>query len=244
MPADNLPPAAEYAPDDRVMVSPRYMAGAGDRLADAIGPLIHLFGWSTQHDATTGHLKIDSPDGSMFCDFDPVHPLGQCWTITHHDPYWEVQFSHQAPLEAVAAVTQALPQLLGDTRNAERIPITDMPMDQLAALNGWSIESGGLTSPDWYCQLLHTPGEDITWRAWHAFFEKQPLAAFTRDAPEGLVRNFFAHLATKTAVERAFADVPLSTRYEHSALITPVRRAVINPHFDHSLAQLDRQRRR
>ncbi len=27
-----------YAPDDRVMVSPRYMADAGDRLADAIGP--------------------------------------------------------------------------------------------------------------------------------------------------------------------------------------------------------------
>ncbi|MFJ2812255.1 hypothetical protein [Streptomyces sp. NPDC087294] len=26
-----------YGPDDRVLVSPRYMAGAGDRLADAIG---------------------------------------------------------------------------------------------------------------------------------------------------------------------------------------------------------------
>ncbi|ELS55911.1 DUF317 domain-containing protein [Streptomyces viridochromogenes] len=225
-----------YAPDDRVMVSPRYMAGAGDRLADAIGPLIHLFGWPPQHDATTGHVKIDSPDGSMFVDFDPVHPLGQWWTITHHEPYWAVQFSRQTPLEAVAAVTQALPQLLGDTRHAERIPITEMPLDQLAALNDWSVENGALTSPDWCCQFLHTPDADITWRAWHAFFEKQPLAAFTRDAPEALVRNFFAHLATPTAVERGFADVPLSTRYEHSNLITPVRGATINPHVDHALA--------
>lgn len=233
-----------YAPDDRVLVSPRYMAGAGDRLADAIGPLIHLFGWTPQHDAATGHVKIDSPDGGMFVDFDPIHPLGQWWTIAHHEPYWEVQFSRQSPLEAVAAVTQALPQLLGDTRHADRIPITDMPPDQLATLHLWTVEDRALTSPDGYCQVIHTPDEDIAWRAWHAFFEKQPLATFTRDAPEALVRNFFAHLAAPTAVERAFADVPLSTRYEHSNLITPVRGAAINPHVDHALAQLARPRRR
>ncbi|MFE9686751.1 DUF317 domain-containing protein [Streptomyces sp. NPDC006285] len=219
------------------------MAGAGDRLADALGPLIHLFGWSTQHDAATGHVTINSPDSSVFIDFDPVQPLGQWWTIAHHEPYWEVQFSRQAPLEAVAAVTQALPQLLGDTRHTERIPITDMPLDQLAALNDWSVEDGVLTSPDWHCQLLHTPDEDIAWRAEHTFFEKQPLATFTRDAPEGLVRNFFAHL-TAPAVERTFADVPFSTRHEHSALITPVRGAAINPHVDHALAQLGRPGRR
>ncbi|MET8683717.1 DUF317 domain-containing protein [Streptomyces sp. NPDC004732] len=233
-----------YGPDDRVMVSPRYMAGAGDRLADALGPLIHLFGWPTQHDVATGHVQITSPDGSMFVDFDPIAPLGQWWTITHHEPYWEVQFSRQTPLETVAAVTQALPQLLGDTRHAERIPIAGMPLDQIAALHLWTAEDHVLTSPDWYCQLIHTPDEDIAWRAWHAFFEKQPLATFTRDVPEGLVGNFFAHLATTTAVERAFADVPLSTRYEHSELITPVRGAAISPHLDHALAQLDRPRRR
>ncbi|MCZ0974349.1 DUF317 domain-containing protein [Streptomyces albulus] len=233
-----------YAPDDRVMVSPRYMAGAGDRLADAIGPLIHLFGWTTQHDAATGHVKIDSPDGSVFCDFDPIHPLGIWWTIAHHEPYWEVQFSRQTPMEAVAAVTQALPQLLGDTRHAERIPITDMPLDEIAALNDWSVEDGSLTSPDWYCQLRHTPHEEIVWRAEHAYYENQPLATFTRDVPESLVRNFFAHLSTPTAVERAFADVSLSTRHGHSALITPVRAAAINPHIDHALAQLDRPGRR
>ncbi|MBQ0855499.1 DUF317 domain-containing protein [Streptomyces sp. BH-SS-21] len=213
------------------------MAGAGDRLADVFGPLIHLFGWSAQHDAATGYTTIDSPDGSMFIDFDPLQPLGRWWTIAHHEPYWDVRFSRQAPLEAVAAVTQALPQLLGDTRHAERIPITDMPLNQLAELNDWSVEDGVLTSPDGYCHLLPTPDEDIAWRAEHTFFEKQPLATFTRDAPEGLVRNFFAHL-TEPAVERDFADILFSTRYEHSGLITPAGGAAINPHVDHALAQL------
>lgn len=35
---------SQYAHDERVMVSPRYMAGAGDLIADVIGHLIHLFG--------------------------------------------------------------------------------------------------------------------------------------------------------------------------------------------------------
>ncbi|NEB01992.1 DUF317 domain-containing protein [Streptomyces sp. SID13726] len=235
---------SQYAPDDRVMVSPRYMAGAGDRIADVIGPLIHLFGWHPQHDTATGHVRIDSPDGSVFCDFDPLHPLGRWWTIAHHEPYWEVQFSQPTPMEAIAAVTQALPQLLGDDRHAERIPITDMPLDSLAALNDWSVEDGVLSSPDWYCRLLHTPDEDITWRAEHVFYEDEPLATFTRDAPEGLVRNFFAHLAAPAAVERAFADIPLMTRHGHGTVITPVRGSAITPHTDHALAQLDRSFRR
>ncbi|WP_407549066.1 DUF317 domain-containing protein [Streptomyces sp. Pv4-95] len=136
-----------YAHDDRVMVSPRYMAGAGDRIADVIGPLIRLFEWNHQRDAATGHVAIDSPDSSLFVDFAPLHPLGRWLTVAHHEPYWEVTFSRQAPLEAVAAVTQALPQLLGDPRHADRIPITDMPLDQIAELNGWSTEDSALTSP-------------------------------------------------------------------------------------------------
>ncbi|MEW1757533.1 hypothetical protein AB0393_13595 [Streptomyces cyaneofuscatus] len=45
-------------------------------------------------------------------------------------------------------------------------------------------------------------------------------------------------------MERAFADIPLSTRYEHSGLITPVRGAPINPQVAHALAQLGRPHRR
>ncbi|MFD9817507.1 DUF317 domain-containing protein [Streptomyces violascens] len=235
---------SQYAPEDRVMVSPRYMAGAGDRIADVIGPLIHLFGWHTQHDAATGHVSIDSPDGSLFVDFAPLHPLGQWVTVAHHEPFWEAVFSRQTPLEAVAAVTQALPQLLGDARHAERIPVTDMPLDQIAGLNGWSAGDGFFASPDLYCRLERTPGEEIAWQVEHAYFEGAPLATFTRDIPECLVGNFFSHLAAPMAVERAFADVPLSTRHEHSALITPVRQAAINPRIDHALARLDRPGRR
>ncbi|MGW2917785.1 DUF317 domain-containing protein [Streptomyces angustmyceticus] len=229
-----------YAHDDRVMVSPRYMAGAGDRIADTISPLIHLFGWTHEHDAATGHLAIDSPDASVYINFAPLHPRGQWLTVAHHEPYWEAVFSRQAPLEAVAAVTQALPQLLGDARHADRIPITDMPLSQIAELNGWSAEDGVLTSPDLYCRLQHTPGQEIAWQAEHAYFEGAPLATFTQDTPECLVGNFFSHLTAPMAVERAYADIPLSTVHGKSALITPVRGTAVNPHVHHALAQLDR----
>ncbi|MCL7493820.1 DUF317 domain-containing protein [Streptomyces sp. MCA2] len=229
-----------YAHDDQVMVSPRYMAGAGDRIADVIGPLIQLFEWNHEHDAATGHVTIDSPDGSLFVDFAPLHPRGQWVTVAHHEPYWEAVFSRQAPLEAVAAVTQALPQLLGDVRHADRIPITDMSLDQIAELNDWSAEDGALTSPDLYCRLQHTPGEEIAWQVEHVYFEGAPLATFTQDTPECLVRNFFSHLTAPMAVERVFADVPLSTRHGRTALITPVRGAAVNAHVHHALAQLDR----
>ncbi|MFD3420115.1 MULTISPECIES: DUF317 domain-containing protein [Streptomyces] len=233
-----------YAHDDRVMVSPRYMAGAGDRVADVIGPLIHLFEWKHEHDAATGHVAVDSPDGSLFVDFAPLHPLGRWLTVAHHEPYWEVMFSREAPLEAVAAVTQALPQLLGDARHADRIPITDMPLDQLAELNGWSAEDSLLTSPDLYCRLEHTPGEETAWQVEHVCHEGAPLATFTQDTPECLVRNFFAYLAAPMAVERVFSDIPPSTRRGHTALITPVRGAPVRPHLHRALAQLDRPGRR
>lgn len=237
---------SHYAPDQQVMISPRYMAGAGDRIADVIGPLIHLFGWKHRHDAATGRVEIDSPDGSVFVDFDPVLTQGHWCQVAQDEPHWQVVFSRQAPLEAVAAVTQALPQLLGDARHAEQIPLTDQPLNRLAALNNWNTEDAVLTSPDGYCQLVHTPEdeEDITWRVRHAFFEAEPLATFTRDVPERLVSNFFAHLATPIPVERTVAHVPLSTRYNHSSLMTPVRAAVINPHVHHALTQLDRAARR
>lgn len=143
-------------------------------------------------------------------------------------------------MEAVAAVPQALPQLLGDSRHADRIPITDMPPDKVAELHGWTAEDSLLTSPDLYCRLEHTPGQEITWQVEHVYYEGAPLATFTQDAPECLVSSFFSHLATPMAVERAFADIPLSARHGNSALITPVRGAAANPQVHHALAQLDR----
>ncbi|MFD7013897.1 DUF317 domain-containing protein [Streptomyces sp. NPDC059928] len=132
-----------------------------------------------------------------------------------------------------------MPQLLGDARHADRIPITDIPLEQIAELNHWSAHGNVLTSPDHYCRLEHTPGQEIAWQVEHLYYEGAPLATFTQDTPEGLVANFFSHLAAPMAVERAFADIPLSTRYEHTALITPVRGTAVNPHIHHTLAQFD-----
>lgn len=237
---------SQYALDERVMVSPRYMAGAGDRIADVLAPLVRLFGWQHRQDAATGRIEVDSPDGSLFVDFAPMQRSGMWCTVSHHEPYWQAAFSRQAPLEAVAAVTQALPQLLGDARHAERIPLTEQPLDQLAALHDWTVQDTVITSPDWNCQLIHTPedAEDITWRAHHAFFEYEPLGTFTREVPDRLIGNFFTYLASTAPVERAVADVPIHTRYGHSDLMTPVRPASVNPHTDHALAQINRAMKR
>ncbi|MZE72821.1 DUF317 domain-containing protein [Streptomyces sp. SID5789] len=117
-----------FAPQDRVLVSPRYLAGAGiDRLADAIGPLIHLFGWPSEHDRASGRISVHSPDGSLFVNFNSRHTRGHWWSVAHHEPYWEARFTRQTPIEAIAAVTQALPQLLGDDRHIDRIPLTTTP---------------------------------------------------------------------------------------------------------------------
>lgn len=50
-----------FAPEDLVLVSPRHLAGSGTRLTDALGPLLHLFGWSYAHDPATRRIRLDSP---------------------------------------------------------------------------------------------------------------------------------------------------------------------------------------
>ncbi|MFE6979279.1 DUF317 domain-containing protein [Streptomyces sp. NPDC057682] len=234
-----------YAPDERVLVSPRYMAGAGDRIADVIGPLTHLFGWKAEQNVGYVDVSVGSPDGSVAVDIALLEPLGRWIKVAHHEPYWEAVFSRQAPLEAVAAFTQALPQLLGDDRHAERIPVTREPLDQVAALNGWSAEGNSFVSPDRYCRIEKMPDADDGWSVEHVHFEgTATMATFTRDTPEHLVGNFFTHLASPIAVERDFADVPLNTQQNHSSLITPVRGAAINPQVAHALAQLGIPHRR
>ncbi|MGX1729195.1 DUF317 domain-containing protein [Streptomyces diastaticus] len=211
-----------FAPQDRVLVSPRYLAGAGiDRLADAIGPLVHLFGWQSEHDRASGRISVHSPDGSLFVNFN----------------------SRQTPIEAIAAVTQALPQLLGDDRHIDRIPLTTTPLAQIAELNHWHREDDTFTSPDGHCHLQHTPAEDTPWRFRHHVydgFDTHWDASFTQDTPERLVAQFFTHLATTTPVERTFRDVPYLVQNLDDALITPVHRAAVNPHVHHAGAQLGR----
>ncbi|MGW1816232.1 hypothetical protein ACWCQM_22010 [Streptomyces sp. NPDC002125] len=61
-----------FAPNDLVLVSPRYRAGSGtNKINDVIGPLVHLFTWPYEHNPQTGRIDIDSPCRSVFLDFDP-----------------------------------------------------------------------------------------------------------------------------------------------------------------------------
>ncbi|MET9294383.1 DUF317 domain-containing protein [Streptomyces sp. NPDC003077] len=236
----------DFAPEDRVLVSPRHLAGGGtERLGDVIGPLIHLFGWRYHHEAATGHVTLDSPDHSVLFDFTPGRSDGTWWRIAHHDPYWEAEFSRQTPVESLAALSQALPQFLGDRRHAERIPVTTATLAQIAALNHWTAapDQTAFASPDGRCVLRHAPDAETAWRFRHAVhdgFDTHWQAIFTRQVPEALVAQFFAHLATPEPVERAFRDIPYLARDLGQALITPVRGAAVSPRVHHAVAQAAR----
>lgn len=236
-----------FTAQDRVLVSPRYLAGAGDRLTDAVGPLIHLFGWPYEHERASGRIRLDSPDGSTFVSFDPREPHGHWWTVAHHEPFWEARFTRQTPIEAIAAVTQALPQLLGDDRHIDRIPLTTAPLVHIADVNHWTREGVTFTSPDGHCHLKYIGGKETPWRFRHHVhggFDTHWYAAFTQDTPQRLVAQFFTHLATPTPAERAFGDVPHLVQNLDDALITPVRAAAANPHVHHAAAQLGHAFRR
>ncbi|MFF7400562.1 DUF317 domain-containing protein [Streptomyces murinus] len=235
-----------FADNDLVLVSPRYLAGSGSKLADALGPLIHLFHWHHHHDPASGHIGLDSPCGSMFVDFEPTRHDGMWWNVRHQEPYWQAQFSRQTPIETIAAVTQALPQLLDDTRHADRIPLTPQTIAQSAGRNSWTsrTEEGTTvrTSPDGHCVLTHEPSSELTWQIRNSLYEgvdTEWSATFTFDTPEPVVAQFFAHLTSGVPVERVFAEVPFLVRDSASALITPVRDAAVNPHTHHAVAQAD-----
>ncbi|WP_446038088.1 DUF317 domain-containing protein [Streptomyces sp. SID1121] len=237
-----------FEPHDRVLISPRHLAGAGtERLADAIGPLIHLFGWHNEHQRETGRISLSSPDGSTYVHFNSHHTNGRWWSVTHHEPFWEAQFTRRTPIEAIAALTQALPQLNGDHRHIDRIPLATNTLAEIAELNDWRTGDGTFTSPDGHCLLRHTPGDETPWRFQHHVydgFDTHWHASFTQDTPERLVAQFFTHLATTTPVERVFRDVPYLVQRLGDALITPVRGATVNPHVHHAGAQLERAVRR
>ncbi|MET9564728.1 DUF317 domain-containing protein [Streptomyces tauricus] len=218
-----------FAPTDRVLVSPRHLAGAGaDPLRDALGPLIRLFGWSYTHDAATGHITLDSPCHGAFIDFTPSNPHSPWWRISHHEPYWQAQFGRHTPIEAVAAFAQALPQFLGDARHADRIPLSTNTLVESARLNGWDMTADAqatvFTSADGHCVLTHEPHADRRWQIRHRLADDADTAwaaSATQATPARLVSLFFAQLASITPVQRVFRDLPARTRTHPDAQITP-----------------------
>lgn len=238
-----------FAPHDRVLVSPRHLAGTGlDHLSDVIGPLIHLFGWNPAYDTTGEHVALDSPDHSTALDFEPTRRDGRWWTITHHEPYWKAEFTRQTPIEAVAAVTQCLPQLLGDHRHADRIPLTTATLADTAELNRWTASAGNgtFTSPDGHCTLTrdHNPDAEPAVTVTHSVndgFDTHWTGVFTPDVPERLIAQFFVHLSTTAPVEREFREIPFLAHDLGDALITPVHGGGgLNPHVHHAAAQAGR----
>ncbi|WP_405729356.1 hypothetical protein OG885_10155 [Streptomyces sp. NBC_00028] len=136
-----------YAPNDRVLVSPRYMAGAGDRLADAIGPLIHLFGWPLQHDAATGHVKIDSLGKTPLHRTEGHAPVSILNNLPFHgNPQWRnirdnspgewvdvVEFDAAIRKENARANATGN-RLLGEASlHRSRIPLSEAPIDYVTA---------------------------------------------------------------------------------------------------------------
>ncbi|MEV0577106.1 DUF317 domain-containing protein [Streptomyces sp. NPDC050392] len=236
------------APDDMVLVSPRYLAGCGmNRVSHAIGPLIHMFNWPHKHDRDTGRIEIDSPCGSTFLDFTPARQDGVWWTIAHHEPYWQIEFSRQTPSEIIASVTQALPQLLGDRRHTDRIPLPTESVAHLAEASGWSVTAtaAGVAwkSPDEHCAVEHSADPDHPWQIAHSVydgFDTHWTATFTPDVPDQLVAQFFTHLVSSIPVERVYREVPFLVQTSNSALITPVKNAAVNPHTHHAVAQATR----
>lgn len=218
-----------------------------NKFNDVVGPLIHLFGWSRERDAHTRRLDIDSPCGSIFLDFAPDRQDGMWWTIAHHDPYWQIEFSHQTPSEAIASVTQALPQLLGDHRHADRIPLATESTVQLANASDWELRktnSGVIwTSPDDHCTLEHSTDPVHPWQFKHSVydgFDTHWTATFTPDVPGPLVAQFFTHLTSSIPVERVLREVPHIAQVSESTLITPVRGSGLSPHAHHAVAQAAR----
>lgn len=187
--------------NDRVLISPRYMAGTGPIQA-AIGPLIHLFGWSWQHETGTGRITAVSPDGTALVDFNPSERLDRWWTVTYRgEQDWRAVFTRQTPAETIAAFTQSLPQLLGDHRHI--VPL-DSALDPFAVTgySGWRQPCDDPTvrvSPDKHCTVRHTPDPERAW--WvktdvYGGFDTQWDASFSANVPTALVSRFVTHLAT------------------------------------------------
>ncbi|MGW7303999.1 DUF317 domain-containing protein [Streptomyces sp. NPDC054835] len=230
---------AELNEQARFLVSPRHLAGTGDRLADVLSPLIHLFEWPRTHDPETGDIALDSPCGTVLVDFSPSSPAGTWWTITHHDPYWKVTATRQTPLEALAGITRALPQLLGDSRHADRIPLATRSVSDLADLYGWTAEPGSYTSPDGHCTVHHAA--DQPWRVEHSVYDGFDTHWSVRtegEVPDQLPAQFFTYLASPDPVERVLADVPYLARSR--AQLTPLasHRPGLGAHVVHALGGL------
>ncbi|MFF0740614.1 DUF317 domain-containing protein [Streptomyces sp. NPDC004111] len=240
------------APHERVLISPRYLAGAGlERLGEAIGPLVHRAGWATEQNRDTGYLALHSPDGAVSVALDTGNQRGEWWTVTHQEPFWQAEFTRQAPIEAIGVMLYHLPQITGDHRFAAEVgPLPKESPFEIAARYHWQPAPGagsaGFRSPDGHCAVTHHPTAAGSEPAWvlshhvHDGFDTHWDATFTAGTPAPLVAAFLSNLADSFPVERVYRDIPLLVRDAADALITPVRAGGMGPQITHALGNIAR----
>lgn len=133
-------------PDDQpVMVSPVYLAGAGDT-ATIYGPLDDTRGWGKA--ITDSGLCFTSPRLDTHVAYLPESRYGG-WKVTRYNeplgmPIWSAAFSRCTPAEITAAFTRAL---AADNLDEEHHPAR-RPIDALAE-RGWREDNTQLHRYHW-----------------------------------------------------------------------------------------------
>ncbi|MCZ1006865.1 DUF317 domain-containing protein [Streptomyces lydicus] len=190
------------------LVTPRYLAGAGDPTW-ITAPLHRACGWSVEQDSLIPRVVLTSPDKTALLRLEP-DPDGPWWSL-HHAPVgdqrpWSVSIGARAPVEIIAGLTDALT----DPATATTSPAPDpyAPLRQA----GWreGRDHDGLTSPDGIAHVEHFI-DDAT----DCWFAKTAVS----EDPEGLIWNAYlsgnapAHLIT--GFTRALADAAPLPRSPH-----------------------------
>ncbi|MFD4575778.1 DUF317 domain-containing protein [Streptomyces sp. NPDC058417] len=174
-------------------ITPRHLAGGGDPAWITV-PLHLASGWSHGDDPLMPRVLLSSPDQKALLRLEP-DPDGQWWTLHHTAepgrPAWYASFGARAPVELIAAFTDAL------TDPAPPAAESHDPFEPLRQV-AWSTAANGadgLVSPDGtaYVQRMGSAEEPGSWfvtatlgpdrRAWQARFGAHTpphlVAAFT-----------------------------------------------------------------
>jgi hypothetical protein len=108
---DLVTPTTAGREEHEIDVSPRYLAGAGCALDEAMAPLTDIAGWHRWSDELS-NSHLTSPCGRAYLGFLPkpapeLVGLWKAWVRPHHHGArsWMAAFSNQMPYEFMAALT-------------------------------------------------------------------------------------------------------------------------------------------
>ncbi|GGJ04724.1 DUF317 domain-containing protein [Streptomyces brasiliensis] len=208
-----MPPTSETVEVD--FITPRHLAGGGDPAWITV-PLHRACGWSHGNDPLMPRVLLSSPDQKALLRLAP-DPDGQWWTLHHaaeeDRPAWYASFGARAPVELIAAFTDAL---------TDPTPAASTPCDPYEPLrqSAWqppAIGADGLVSPDKtaYVQRLGTAQEPGAWFVTASFGpERKPVwqARFGEHTPARLIAAFTTALTDPHPAARTGSLRTLPTR--------------------------------